>query len=426
VRHLSWLAALAALLLFACNQPNRAEQDASAPTPSASASAASPVGPTVPVVAIANEPRGDAERGRALVESHQCNRCHGGLAEVTPTPMESHCTTCHEEVLAGRFDHKEESARWKKNVLYLTETPTLEAIGKRYAYGWIVRFLLDPHDLRPHLTYSMPALDLDEQKARDIATYLVGNDAPAEGSLAGANAARGRALLDDKGCTGCHSFSGVPALSSVPSLKGLSGDALRAVELAPDLRHARERMTPGTLIAWVTDPASIQPKTRMPKLMLEPDEARDIAAYVLTTPLEARAKAKPTAMPAALDRKVAYAEIAEKLFDVTCRHCHGNPDVALGDGGPGNTGGFGYQPRGLELTSYERVNAGYLEGEERHSVFAKMPDGTPRLVASLLARHDEVAGLRREGIRGMPLALPPVPMKDIQLLVTWIEQGRPR
>src|SRR5690606_28662119 len=191
-------------------------------------------------------------------------------------------------------------------------------------------------------------------------------------------------------------------------------------------RHARARMTPGTIIAWITDPASIQPGTRMPKLMLAPDEARDIAAYVLTTPLEPTKPEEPAAMPAPLDRAVAYAEVAEKIFDKTCRHCHGNPDVALGGGGPGNTGGFGYRPRGLELTSYERVNAGYLEGEERRSVFAKMPDGTPRLVASLLARHDEVAGLRRDGIRGMPLALPPVPMEDIQLLVTWIEQGRPR
>src|SRR5690606_17950490 len=152
---------------------------------------------------------------------------------------------------------------------------------------------------------------------------------PVAGSLAGANASRGRTLLDDKGCTGCHSFSGVPAFASAPSLKGLAGEALRAVELAPDLRHARDRMTPGTMIAWITDPASIQPKTRMPKLMIAPDEARDIAAYVLTTPLEAPKKATPTAMPPPLERKVAYAEVAEKLFDVTCRHCHGNPDVAL-------------------------------------------------------------------------------------------------
>lgn len=413
-----------ALLLLACSNADKPQHDPAPAT--ASSSTPAPSGPTIAVAAIADEPHGDAERGRALVETYQCNRCHGGLSEVPETPMERHCTTCHQEVLDGKFDHKEESARWKKNVLYLTETPTLEAIGKRYAYGWIVRFLLDPHDLRPHLTYSMPALDLDAQKARDIATYLVKNATTAQGELAGANPARGRQLLDDKGCSGCHTFSGVPALASAPSLKGLSGDALRAVELAPDLRHARTRMTPATVIAWVTDPASIQPNTRMPKLMLEPDEARDVAAYILTTPLEPLTKAKPIAMPEPLERKVSYTEVAEKLFDKTCRHCHGNPDVALGDGGPGNTGGFGYQPRGLELTSYERVNAGYLQGEERHSVFEKMPDGTPRLVASLLARHDEVAGLRREGVRGMPLALPPVPMEDIQLLVTWIAQGRPR
>ncbi len=53
-----------------------------------------------------------------------------------------------------------------------------------------------------------------------------------------------------------------------------------------------------------------------------------------------------------------------------------------------------------------------------------MPDGTPRIVAHLLARHAEIAGTPAGGVRGMPLGFPAVAPEDIQLLETWIAQGR--
>ena len=62
------------------------------------------------------------------------------------------------------------------------------------------------------------------------------------------------------------------------------------------------------------------------------------------------------------------------------------------------------------------------DGKPR-SIFTPLPDGTPRIVAHLLARHAEVAGAAPE-LRGMPLGLTPVPLPDIALLATWISQGR--
>jgi hypothetical protein len=63
---------------------------------------------------------------------------------------------------------------------------------------------------------------------------------------------------------------------------------------------------------------------------------------------------------------------------------------------------------------------------ERRSVFETLDDGTPRLVAALLARAAEEAGQPDPRVRGMPLGLPALPPEDIQLVETWIAQGRPR
>jgi hypothetical protein len=49
-----------------------------------------------------------------------------------------------------------------------------------------------------------------------------------------------------------------------------------------------------------------------------------------------------------------------------------------------------------------------------------------RLVAVLLARHKELAGQVTPGLRGMPLGLPALSAEQIQLVESWIAQGRPQ
>jgi hypothetical protein len=200
-----------------------------------------------------------------------------------------------------------------------------------------------------------------------------------------------------------------------------------AVALAPDLRHARDRFRPDALLRWLVDPRSLKPDALMPAVPLTDPEARDLAAYVMTTPLAPPPDPPvPPRLPL-LDRRVTYDEVSRRVLRRTCWHCHSEPDYALGDGGPGNTGGFGFPPRGLNLASYEGISSGRLDDTgARESVFAPMPDGTPRLLATLLARRDEEQGRPRDDLRGMPLGLPALPPEDIQLVETWIAEGRPR
>ena len=257
-----------------------------------------------------------------------------------------------------------------------------------------------------------------------------------------ADIARGEQLFRSLACARCHRFTGSTvddaALhaqgraqvgtvdDAAPHAKGRAQVSTvaqldAAWALAPDLRFARQRMTVDSMAAWIANP-----RGAMPVLGVNADSARAIALFIATTPLaDERPRAVPSRLPV-LARTVRHAEVEKRVFRNLCWHCHAVPDFARGDGGPGNSGGFGFAPRGLDLSSYEGVASGSLdENGERRSVFAKLPDGTPRIVAHLMARYAEEAGSRSD-VRGMPLGLPPLPLEEIQLVESWIAQGRPR
>ena len=399
-----------------------------------------PVGSSTTVVA------GDARHGRELIADFECARCHT-IANVPEPPKDRRCVGCHADIQEGRVKGTpDQIARWQVRVAELGDVPSLVGTG-RFRRAWIRDFLLDPHDLRPGLVPTMPKLPLNAQQAADIATYLSPtdegevDDAPAV--LEDANLARGRALLDAKGCGVCHKMTGVEPLqaSLLPSAVAVS-DIPRAVRLAPDLRLSWDRWRASTVVAWLQRPSLLKPGTLMPDLGLSDGEARDIAAYILSAPLgPVEVKAVPERLPV-LARKVAYDEVAERVLHRTCWHCHAEPDFERGDGGPGNSGGFGFKGRGLNLGDYASTFAGFLDDTgHRTSVFAPGPevppqagrqpegrtrgDGTPRIVAAMLARQREEAGQTAE-VRGMPLGLPALSAEDVQLVETWIAQGRPR
>lgn len=194
--------------------------------------------------------------------------------------------------------------------------------------------------------------------------------------------------------------------------------------LAPDHRFTRARMTPAAVVEWLRDPAAVKKDTLMPQFPMTEQERRDIATYILRAPLTPTSPVPAPARLPLLSRPVRYEEVARRVFKWTCHHCHANTDDKGRGGGPGGSGGFGFPPRKLTLSSYEGVVAGSIGADgKRASVLVAGPDGVPPIVARMLARHAEVAGEPIADIRGMPMAFPPVPMADIQLVDTWIAQG---
>jgi cytochrome c oxidase subunit 2 len=87
-------------------------------------------------------------------------------------------------------------------------------------------------------------------------------------------AADGKAIYTAHACVGCHTIRGVSA--------GLLG---------PDLTHFGSRTTlaagllpnePQTLAAWLRDPQAVKPGAKMPALGLSDEQARALAAYLLS------------------------------------------------------------------------------------------------------------------------------------------------
>ena len=373
--------------------------------------------------------RGDAARGAKLVVEFECSRCHQGTGAPTAT-LDKDCSGCHEGIAQGTITAEPtELARWQGRIRHFLAVPSLSSAGQKFQRSWLERYLLDPHDLRPALAESMPRLRLTPEQAADLSAYFAPNDAgstPIEAPPA-AMLARGRTLLDEKGCGTCHRMTGVAPLLASPLPSPLSEAArLRALRLAPDLRFARERLLPGYLERWLTDPVAVAADASMPNPKLSPEEIRDISAYLLAAPLARVTPPVFTRLPV-LTRPVKFAEVKERVFRDTCWHCHSEPDYAIGDGGPGNTGGFGFPGKRINLAQHEGLLAGYEDatGERKSLFLAEKPSGESRLVSALLARHAEEAGTPVPGVRGMPLALPALPAEEIQLVETWIAQGRP-
>jgi cytochrome c2 len=396
-----------------------------APEPSSSASLAAPAMGALESGLLAP---GDAEHGKALMKEYECNRCHDGTGLTAAEPSK-HCVKCHSDIVSGKFNAPAASlAKWKPVVAPLVEVPSLTSIGARFTRAWVESYLAEPFDLRARLVQQMPRLALSRQDVRDVAAHLVPNGGEAPVSSVG-NADAGRTLLDSKGCGSCHAFTGVSPLAGSAIPVAIDQKAMmRGQVLAPDLRYTRDRFSPAKLLAWLRDPKKVKPDTSMPSIPLTGGEVADIAMYLQSAELQPLpAPARFVRLPV-LDRKVLFAEVDAKVLHKVCWHCHAEPDFSIGDGGPGNSGGLGFKPRGLNLASYEGVQAGlFAKGtKERGSLFAKSKDGTPHLVRSLVARHSEVAGNPQDDVRGMPLGMPPLPAEDIQLVETWIAQGRPK
>lgn len=389
-------------------------------------------GPEAPVPEasppVALEPAADpaaVARGRALIDEFQCARCHDGDG-LTAAPRDRHCVHCHQSVLAGTFDAAPDAvAEWQRHIVHLTDLPELRATS-RLRRDRLAAWLAAPHDLRPRLNTTMPRLRLDPAQAADLAAALVPD---AEAAVPGppGDPARGRTLLARHGCMTCHLFTGVPAIAvNAPPVDLDPAAQTRAIAQAPDLRFTRDRLRPAALRAWLADPPAVKPGTLMPRIPLSDADVRDLAAYLLDAPREPLPEpVLPDRLPP-LERRVTWAEVEARIFKKTCWHCHSDPDYARGDGGPGNSGGLGYPGKRLDLSSYAGVASGSLGPDgKRRSVFLPVA-GVPRIVAHLLARHAEVAGRADPELRGMPLGLTPVPLADIQLLDTWIAQGRPQ
>ena len=87
------------------------------------------------------------------------------------------------------------------------------------------------------------------------------------------NAVRGKELINQYGCTGCHVVPGMGAGGNLgPSLEKYGTQSM-IVQKFPN--------TPENLTKWIVSPQSFDPNTTMPPSGMAEADARDAAAYLL-------------------------------------------------------------------------------------------------------------------------------------------------
>jgi len=210
----------------------------------------------------------EQETGRFLFEELACAKCH------KPAPTDSMAKT-----LADRTG------------------PNLTEIAKRAYSGWIDAWLADPARLRPHTT--MPRLfDATERGRAEryaITKYFV--------ALAGRtldpyraplvvpdnvrqSTERGRVLYTVAGCAACHQEISAKRKNEEDDREALKPeDYLYSLGTSgPAAKYPLGALGSKTraevLAAYLQDPLKTNPAGRMPHMVLNPQEATDIARYL--------------------------------------------------------------------------------------------------------------------------------------------------
>jgi mono/diheme cytochrome c family protein len=356
----------------------------------------------------------DESAAMAAMADGTCTACHVVPAVQAPPRTES-CAGCHawvKTVSANPAAREKALAyfpkweRYERNVRSYFAVPDLAASAARLDPAWIGRYLQDPYDTRPSMPETMPRFDLSTAQIDAIVAWAAARSVPVAATPApsAGNIERGAALFASRGCAACHGFGGI-----------VEGAGLAA---APDLQHARDRVSNDMIVAWIVDPKAVSPAATMPAMGLSREEAIAVRDYLVLA--DARG-AMPAAISAAtpVTRAVTYDEVESRVIGKICVHCHMDPVQNEGRAGPGNAGGFGWAPSGLELQTYASVKA-----------------NAARIVSALKRRHAEEArdhvqpgetpqAVARPALPGMPLGLPSITGEDLAVIEAWVAQGCP-
>lgn len=99
---------------------------------------------------------------------------------------------------------------------------------------------------------------------------------PAETPLASADVReRGRRLVEQYQCGSCH---------VIPDVAAAQGRVATSLENFGRRSYIAGRVAnqPEFLAAWIVDPQSVSPGATMPRMGVQPAEARDMAAFLLS------------------------------------------------------------------------------------------------------------------------------------------------
>ncbi len=173
---------------------------------------------------------------------------------------ELNCTSCHQ------VDKVVETYVQKK------QAPVLDTVGSRVRPNYLLKFLADPQTIKPGTTMPNVLAGLPEaerkEKVEAIVHFLATTGTIGEAAALRQSVNRGDNLYHHIGCLACHD----------PRKEDSPKDPLPTS--IPLGTPSRKYTVPG-LTQFLADPLAVRPGGRMPHLNLEPQDARDIASFLL-------------------------------------------------------------------------------------------------------------------------------------------------
>jgi cytochrome c553/cytochrome c551/c552/mono/diheme cytochrome c family protein len=235
------------------------------------------------------------EQGRFLAEKYACVRCHRPAAA--------------DRMAAG---------------LTSTQGPDLSQIGARDNAGWIARWLASPHALRPGAIMPVMFADDDAGKAERYAAahYLASlggavkdRDRPLNEKDRTDSVHRGQALYNSLGCTACHSAADAKATK-------ISQTSFIVSEVSHfPLTGLGSKTTPERLAIYLQDPLAHDPGGRMPRMLLQQNEALDLSNFLCQSKVEGLAPTLPEAPLA--PKSEDWNAVGKRLVVAKgCANCH--------------------------------------------------------------------------------------------------------
>ncbi len=116
---------------------------------------------------------------------------------------------------------------------------------------------------------------------------------------------RGRRMVEERGCFGCHTMAG---FEKVP-------------KVGPDLTRIASKVDPNWLVRWIQKPKGYLPKTKMPHFDLSDEDTLSIAAYLLRASQPMPEHQVALKAPASVERG------REIVSRVGCLGCHRIPGI---------------------------------------------------------------------------------------------------
>lgn len=223
----------------------------------------------------------------------KCIQCHAKEVVVDEAPTLNAglriiervgCYGCHK--FAGHFDelHAEKKAG-----------PSLTRVASKVQPDWIKKWLWNPKSYRPstlmpafwqtHNNSDPDSIERGKVEVEAITHYLVKKSEKYEplqlASTVVGDVTKGKTLVKEIGCLGCHADASFPADRS-DDPKELGYKDPRIPMFGPELNQMGSKVSEDWLKSWLKQPKHYWAGTSMPSMKLSDQEVSHISAYLLS------------------------------------------------------------------------------------------------------------------------------------------------